>query len=104
VTQMGSEMKCYVDENSNTIHLLSRKAEEGPNVPFHSTTNGMEIQGIEAGTTRGIESLLRKSAGRKPAAKPSISGVVVDDGRPRQGNRLQISDFGALLDRRLAQC
>lgn len=62
------------------------KPEEGPSVPSHSTTNGMK--GIEAGTTRGIESLLRKSAGRKPAAKPSISGVVVDDGRPRQGNRL----------------
>jgi len=56
VTQTGSEMKCYDDGHSNTIHELSRKA-GGRGLTYYSTvwictSNSMEIQGIEAGTTR----------------------------------------------------
>jgi hypothetical protein len=41
------------------------KPEEGPNVLFHGTSNSIEIQGIEAGTTKN----------RVPAARGGGTGT-----------------------------
>ena len=78
-----------------------RNPEEGTtSVVFHGPDI---VDGNSTGlrlAPRGIESVLRESAGREPAAMPSISGVVVANAGSRQ---LCIPGFGALPDRRLVQ-